>query len=78
VLEASNPLSGHVDFHLPAKLNVPVGSIITATATDLLTNDTSKLSAWVNVDEKGSLKAYENAASAAGEDGFSDTQWAEE
>jgi len=71
-LRVTTDASGHVDFHTSAMLGVPVGSILTATATDLLTNDTSEFGAWVNVDERGSPTAYENAAGAPGGDGFDD------
>jgi hypothetical protein len=57
--------NGHVDFHFPAMLNTPVGDIITATATDLVTNDTSEFSPWEDVDIKGSPTAFENANGAA-------------
>jgi hypothetical protein len=46
-----------------------VGSIISATATDLLTGDTSEFGKWENVNEKGNPTAYEHAAGAAGGDG---------
>jgi hypothetical protein len=62
-------VAGHAEFHLPAKFSAPAGSIITATATDLLTGDTSEFSQWENVNEKGSPTAYEHAAGAAGGDG---------
>jgi hypothetical protein len=62
----STDVGGHAEFHLPAKLNAPVGAIISATATDLLTGDTSEFSKWENVNEKGSSTAYEHAAGAAG------------
>jgi parallel beta-helix repeat protein len=65
----STDVAGHAEFHFPAKLDAPVGSIISATATDLLTGDTSEFSKWENVNEKGSPTAYEHAAGAAGGDG---------
>src|SRR4029434_10560207 len=67
--------SGHADFQLPMDFEAPPGGIITATATDLLTNDTSEFSAWVA--GKGSPTAYENAAGAAGGDGAGGMHWEE-
>jgi hypothetical protein len=64
----STDVAGHAEFHFSAKLHAPVGSIISATATDLLTGDTSEFSQWENVNEKGSPTAYEHAAGAAGGD----------
>jgi hypothetical protein len=71
--------NGHVDFHFPAKINAPTingvpATILTATATDLLTGDTSEFSAHVNVDPKGNPTAYENANGAAGGDGGGDME----
>jgi len=68
-ITVSTDVAGHAEFHLPAKLNAPVGAIISATATDLLTGDTSEFSPWESVSEKGSPTAYEHAAGAAGGDG---------
>jgi hypothetical protein len=58
--------NGHINFNFPAKLNVPVGNILSATATDLITGDTSEFSPFVNVDAKGSPTAYESANGASG------------
>ena len=68
-ITVSTDASGHAEFHLPAKLGAPVGSIISATATDLLTGDTSEFGQWENVNEKGSPTAYAHAAGAAGGNG---------
>ena len=68
-ITVSTDVAGHAEFHLPAKLYATVGSIISATATDLLTGDTSEFSQWESVNEKGSPTAYEHAAGAAGGDG---------
>ena len=65
----STDATGHAQFHFPAKLYAPIGSIISATATDLLTGDTSEFSKWENLNQKGSPTAYEHAAGAAGRDG---------
>ena len=65
----STDVAGHAEFHFPAKLYAPEGSVISATATDLLTGDTSEFSKWENVNAKGSPTAYEHAAGPAGGDG---------
>jgi hypothetical protein len=68
-------MNGDANFSVPAKVGVPVGNLITATATSLemidgiLTPvDTSEFSQAVQVDKKGSSTAYKNAAGAAGGD----------
>lgn len=66
---------GYATFHLPAKLNVPAGSIITATATDLVTMDTSEFGMWENVDVKGNPTAYEHADGAASGDRLGGVTW---
>jgi hypothetical protein len=71
-ITVSTDVAGHAEFHFPAKLYAPVGSIISATATDLLTGDTSEFSQWENVNQKGSPTAHEHAAGAAGGDGNRD------
>ena len=81
-ITVSTDVAGHAEFHLPAKLHAPLGSIISATATDLLTGDTSEFGQWENVNKKGSPTAYEYAAGAAGgdarqDDGNDDLQPAE-
>jgi parallel beta-helix repeat protein len=68
-IAVSTDVAGHAEFHFPAKLYETVGSIISATATDLLTGDTSEFSKWENVNEKGSPTAYEHAAGAPGGNG---------
>jgi titin len=72
--------SGHVDFRLPVPLKLlPVRSIFTTTATDLLTNDTSEFSKWENLDDvqdvRGSPTAYEQVGDAVGDDGMDDMPW---
>lgn len=56
--------TGHAAFHVPARLQAAPGTILSATATDLLTGDTSEFSPWQNVARKGSPTAYEQAAGA--------------
>ncbi len=68
--------NGHVHFRFPAKLNRPIGTIITATATLLQTmpdgslqpSDTSEFSQAIDVNQKGSANAYMHANGAAGGD----------
>ncbi len=67
-LEVVTDANGDVNYHFPAKVNVPVGSVITATATDLQTGDTSEFSPWIDVNKKGSPTAYGAASGAAGGD----------
>src|SRR4030095_10007838 len=70
-ITVSTDAAGHAEFHFAAKLYAPVGSIISATATDLLTGDTSEFSKWEDVNAKGSPIAYEHAAGAADGDDHS-------
>lgn len=68
--------TGHVDFHFPANVDIPIGSILTATATliqkmpdgSFMPTDTSEFSQAINVDKVGSANAYLHANSAAGND----------
>lgn len=77
--------NGNASFHIPAKSNPAVGTIISATATrmDMVNNvltpvETSEFSQAIDVISKGGARAYENASLKAGtnapqDDDFSDS-----
>jgi hypothetical protein len=61
--------SGHADFYLVAAGAAPAGDYLTATATDLITGDTSELSEAVHLGGAGASTAVARASGAAGGDG---------